>query len=242
MEIYGQEIRMKNVVVSGNTRGGQTANCYTRDPDTYIVSHGHNLFGDLNNCPVQSVENPGTDITGVANARLSELLDWGGFAPVHVPLPGSPAIDAGDCFDIFGNPILTDQRGYARPFGAGCDIGAAERQEVETDIEDEEVDIVSVPYLAQNYPNPFARRTVIGYRLPSTSRVTLKIYNVAGQLVRTLIDKEEPAGEKSAVWDGKTDTGEEVSSGLYFYRLEANDPSTGSGQGFVDQKRMLLLK
>lgn len=89
--------------------------------------------------------------------------------------------------------------------------------------------------LSQNYPNPFNPNTTIRYALPSKQAVALRIYNTAGQLVRTLVDEQQDAGFKHVEWDGRNDRGTAVSSGIYFYRLEAGDQ-------FVDQKRMILLK
>jgi hypothetical protein len=88
--------------------------------------------------------------------------------------------------------------------------------------------------LEQNNPNPFNPSTTIRYALPAAGAVSLKIYNTAGQLVRTLVNEDQAAGERQIVWDGKSSNGQEASSGLYFYRLEAN--------GHNAMKRMMLLK
>ncbi len=77
--------------------------------------------------------------------------------------------------------------------------------------------------LLQNYPNPFNPETQIEFVLPKQARVKLEVYNLLGQKVVTLIDREMPAGPNTIVWDGKNETGENVSSGIYFYRLEAGD-------------------
>jgi hypothetical protein len=89
--------------------------------------------------------------------------------------------------------------------------------------------------LHQNYPNPFNPTTTIRFSLRRSSHVTLKIYNVAGQLVRTLVD-ETRLGQKqySETWYGLNDAGQEVSSGVYFYRLVAGET--------VLTKKTLLLK
>jgi len=88
--------------------------------------------------------------------------------------------------------------------------------------------------LAQNVPNPFNPVTVIQYQLPQSANVKVEIYNVAGKVVRTLVDEEQDAGYKSAVWDGTNDLGQKVASGVYMYRLEAGSQ--------VSEKRMVLLK
>ncbi len=73
--------------------------------------------------------------------------------------------------------------------------------------------------LFQNFPNPFNPTTKISYDLPKDTKVNLKIYNLSGQEVRTLVNEVQSAGHKSAVWNGKDDSGIIVSSGLYIYRL-----------------------
>jgi len=88
--------------------------------------------------------------------------------------------------------------------------------------------------LSQNYPNPFNPKTIIRFALPKDSRVKLEVYNVLGQKVKTLVDEELTPGLKEVEWDGKDHNGFEVASGIYFYRIEAND--------FSDIKKMVMLK
>jgi len=76
--------------------------------------------------------------------------------------------------------------------------------------------------LEQNYPNPFNPETVIKFSLPQDSKVTLRVYNVLGQVVNTLVDQVFPAGNHSVTWDGKNEQGSDVASGVYFYRLKAS--------------------
>jgi hypothetical protein len=75
--------------------------------------------------------------------------------------------------------------------------------------------------LRQNYPNPFNPSTTISFSLPAQSRVTLKVFNMLGQTVCTLVDRMYPAGQYSVGWDGATDNGQRVASGVYFYQLRA---------------------
>lgn len=88
--------------------------------------------------------------------------------------------------------------------------------------------------LAQNYPNPFNPTTRINYALSKPGYVTLKIYRIDGQLVRTLQDAYQNAGNYTKIWDGKNESGSFVSSGIYFYRLKADE--------FSETKKMILLK
>ncbi len=75
--------------------------------------------------------------------------------------------------------------------------------------------------LEQNYPNPFNPETVIKYSLPQDAKVTLRIYNVLGQVVSTPVNGNLPAGVHSVTWDGKNEQGSDVASGIYFYRIKA---------------------
>ncbi len=90
--------------------------------------------------------------------------------------------------------------------------------------------------LAQNYPNPFNATTGISYQLAGGNphRTTLKIYNIQGQEVATLVDEVQAPGYYSVAWDGRDDLGKEVSSGIYFYRLQAGS--------YAEIKKMVLLK
>jgi hypothetical protein len=89
--------------------------------------------------------------------------------------------------------------------------------------------IPAIYSLSQNYPNPFNPSTRIEFQLPEKQFVTLKIYDIRGSLVSTLVDKEMEPGYHSATWNAR-----DFASGVYFYRL-----TSGS---FVDTKRLLLLK
>ncbi len=94
--------------------------------------------------------------------------------------------------------------------------------------------------LHHNFPNPFNPTTTIKYDLPADSRVTLKIYNILGQEVRTLANEHQAAGYKALQWDGKNQAGEPVSSGIYIYRISAG--SLRESREFVQSYKMLLLK
>jgi len=93
--------------------------------------------------------------------------------------------------------------------------------------------------LDQNYPNPFNPATTIKFRIPvkpgsESIRTVLKIYDILGRLVRTVVDEELAPGFYAKQWDGFNDDGVRTSSGLYFYRIRAGD--------FVETKKMTLLK
>lgn len=80
--------------------------------------------------------------------------------------------------------------------------------------------------VGRNYPNPFNPATTISFHLPGAAKVSLKIYNLLGQEVRTLTDQQLQAGTHGVAWDGRDNSGNPVSSGVYFYRLTADGFST----------------
>jgi len=112
-----------------------------------------------------------------------------------------------------------------------------------TGVENENVGL-SLPKsfaLYQNYPNPFNPSTVIKYILDpanggrvSPERTRLAVYNLLGREIKTLVDEVQPAGTYEVTWDGSSDIGERVATGVYFYRLERGD--------IRESKKMLLLK
>lgn len=86
----------------------------------------------------------------------------------------------------------------------------------------------------QNHPNPFNPETEIRYQLPAATRVNLTIYNLLGQKIRSLVDKEQEAGFHFVHWDGTDEHGTSVASGMYLYAI-------GAGE-FKQVKKMLLLR
>jgi hypothetical protein len=88
--------------------------------------------------------------------------------------------------------------------------------------------------LHANYPNPFNPTTTISYDLPQRSRVTLDIYNILGERIKTLVNQSQDAGNKIAMWDGTDNLGRQVSAGVYLYQIQAGE--------FTQTRKMLLLK
>ena len=88
--------------------------------------------------------------------------------------------------------------------------------------------------LHQNHPNPFNPTTTIRYDVPAQAHVVIRVYDVSGSLVRTLVDEVSPPGRFEKVWDGLNDTGNSVASGIYFYRMET--------AGYSRTMKMVMLK
>ncbi len=146
----------------------------------------------------------------------------------------SPAIDSGD--NNAPNLPFFDLDGNARISNGVVDMGA---YEFEIDVSGVDNTVGNtIPLIKRLYgafPNPFNPKTTIKFDLPKSERVSLRIYDVSGRLVRILVNGDLiDAGQQEAVWQGRDEAGRLVSAGVYFYRLEA-------GQ-FIDTKRMTLLK
>ena len=116
---------------------------------------------------------------------------------------------------------------YWKVTAAGTDGYATDCNEIHminltTGVEDGDGSAIPKEYkLLQNHPNPFNSDTQITYHLPKTSNVKVLIYNSLGQVIHTLIDEEMQAGVHRATWNGRDKYGQQVSSGIYFYQLQA---------------------
>ncbi|MEN6445322.1 MAG: M14 family zinc carboxypeptidase [Candidatus Cloacimonas sp.] len=103
-----------------------------------------------------------------------------------------------------------------------------------TDNNDPHNSVTPLTLLYKNYPNPFNPETTLSFTLANGGKVSLKIYNQKGQLVKTLLDADLPSGDYQYVWNGKDDSGRSVSSGIYLYKMIADGKS--------QNRKMLLLK
>jgi len=105
---------------------------------------------------------------------------------------------------------------------------------VTTGIEDQDIPASNIFSHIQNYPNPFNPSTSIEWRLKQPGHISIEVFSITGKLIRTLTNRNYPAGSHSSLWDGKNSYGSEVGSGIYFYHLT-------SGKSSVTNK-MILLK
>ena len=88
--------------------------------------------------------------------------------------------------------------------------------------------------LFQNYPNPFNQETIIRYSLPWDCAVKLSVYNLLGRQVKTLVDERQSADDYEVTWDGKNEQGQDVASGVYFFRIDIGE--------LIDTKKMVILR
>lgn len=124
-------------------------------------------------------------------------------------------------YDLDGNPRIYEDR---------IDMGCYEWQGTGT----ENIEVLLKQNL-YNYPNPFNPTTTINYTLKENSKVSLNIYNIKGQKVKTLVDEMLPAGQHSVIWNGDDEYGKPVSSGIYYYKLNVNGKTEAV-------KKCMLLK
>ncbi|MDD3284484.1 MAG: FlgD immunoglobulin-like domain containing protein [Patescibacteria group bacterium] len=92
----------------------------------------------------------------------------------------------------------------------------------------------ATPVLHQNFPNPFNPETTISFNLPKAGKASLNIYNVKGQLVKTLVNETKTAGTHQIIWNGTDNSGQSVSSGIYYYKLNAGKYSS--------TRKMIMMK
>ena len=95
--------------------------------------------------------------------------------------------------------------------------------------------------LEQNYPNPFNPSTEISFNVKENSHIILKVYDVLGREVKTLVNKEMNNGQYTVKWNSENNFGQKVSSGIYLYRIEAV-PTGGNTGRYIQSKKMLLIK
>jgi hypothetical protein len=150
------------------------------------------------------------------------------------------SITAGPNFTISSSGNATFVTGRFIYFRPGIVIIQGGKLKTITDstlvnIKTPEAPLISTEFIVhQNYPNPFNPITTIKYNLPKSGYVRLKITNLLGQKIKTLIEEWQTSGYKTIVWDGADDNGDKVCSGIYFYSLifEGNEQT----------KKMLLMQ
>jgi hypothetical protein len=203
----------------------------------------------LNYCDIQngldsiSVDTSSVFNWGDGNMDVDPLFTHPVGADYHLQ-DGSPCIGAGiDSLEITGTWYLapiTDLEGNPRPNPVGSmpDMGAYESPlALPLAISSDGNRIPDKFVLHQNYPNPFNPVTCIRFDLPRAEDVQLLIYDVLGRQIAILINQKLVAGSHEIQWDA-----ENIPSGIYFYQLKTGDPSTGSGQSFVETRKMILLR
>ncbi|MCK5148732.1 T9SS type A sorting domain-containing protein [bacterium] len=167
------------------------------------------------------------DTTGGVNSGLAGLNPTD-----NNQQPINPEVSGGDQFDLSDTGLdwikyikITDLgTGLLSGNSAGFDLDAivAVNSDNASSVDQPQDAQPELFNLTQNYPNPFNPHTSIDISLTRSSRISLKIYNAQGQMVRTLSDCNIAAGKHTYQWDSTDDAGQDVASGLYFCRLQSN--------------------
>jgi plastocyanin len=165
---------------------------------------------------------------------LNDIVKWTNTGTLHNVVADDGSFTSGALSNLpwtFEHTFTTtgDFRYYCENHGGpnGFGMSGIIRVQPATGVDDEKIKLNYK--LKQNYPNPFNPSTTIEYTIPKGSNVTLKIYNVTGILVRTLISEFQPVGNYIVEFDASG-----FPSGMYFYQLSTGD--------FISTKRMILLK
>ena len=228
-------VEVYNTIVTGNT-----------PYEVAISAFDESSFADVSftNCQITGGSDSFFHLSGEISHTWAEgnLYGLPGFEggdildPLYYSLSaGSPCIDAGTPDTSMLDLPPYDLAGNQRVWNNIIDMGAFEYGSQPWVSNDDPVtpDLNQLT-LFQNYPNPFNPRTDISYVLPEPAQVRLDIYNIKGQLVKTLVNTGQEAGLHNATWDGRDMNNRNVASGVYFYRL-----STPNG---IQSRRMLLMK
>ena len=144
--------------------------------------------------------------------------------------------------DILPQNIINPNDYYYIQFKTDTEVANPSFTYTETNYSSESTLIENEPFtqlpqtfqLYQNYPNPFNPMTTISYQLAETMQIDISIYNIMGQLVKTLVNEEQEAGYHTIVWDGKNQDDKPLPSGVYLYRIKSDD--------YQDTKKMLIMK
>ena len=182
-------------------------------------------------CGVNAWEYQGGDVTDASNWQYSYValdLGWGKDFFIY-------GIDFAEDMDGDGKGEIVVARGYPNIPRTAPVVYVVE-DGFFTNIEDNFINMTPKKFsLKQNYPNPFNPTTKIVYELPKNCNVTLEVYNVLGQKVITLVNNRlQLKGKHSVVWNAKDVNGNNLSTGIYFYRIKAGD--------FIQSKKMILIK
>ena len=108
---------------------------------------------------------------------------------------------------------------------------------ITTEVAQKEISIPIEFSLDQNYPNPFNPTTTIQFTLPEASKVTLKLFDILGKELTTLVDMEMETGVHKVLFDAK-----DFASGVYFYRIQAESENSDARQAFVQSRKLIFIK
>ena len=174
--------------------------------------------------PVQSSSSLSYDVELSRNAEFTESVVY---TDVNQLQAEASNLESGEYFWRVRSKTNEEISGYS-------ESGNFKVKDGITSVAEESEVLPTVYELSQNYPNPFNPETTIKFSLAESQYVSIKIYNMLGQEVRTLMNEQRNQGSYNVLWNGKDNNGNQVSSGTYIYRIRAGE--------FVSTKKMVLLK
>jgi len=231
---YNAEIEIRNVTFSDNFAGIHGSGIALNETSTAIIENtifsGNGGAEALYCAESSTVDLSCCDIFGNIGG------DWIGCIEDQLNHNGNISADPLFCGPSFGEYSLALNSPCAAENNLGCGqigalgIGCANPSGVE-----DSGGLPTAIRLEGSYPNPFNPQTTIAFELPKREAVTLRVFDIAGRLVKSLISAEpHTPGRHEVVWNGRDESGRQVASGTYFYRLEAGS--------YSETKRMVLIK
>lgn len=210
---------------NGSSAGCAGSGCHSFQDNDISVAHTGNLQIEVNLSGVQNGKKVGGELID-QNGTVVDVINSTSSNPfvLTAPTEGKYLVNAG----------------YKSPTrhwdSSSVDIVVASVGTIYSD------DVLTSYQLSQNYPNPFNPSTTIKFAIPKSEFVTLKIYNSIGQEVASLVSDNLSAGNYTYSWNAGP-----LAGGVYFYKIQAGDPSTNSpegqaGQGFSQIRKMVYLK
>lgn len=235
--VYAGSNRAYNNTCDGNRDCGIHANDLTGTITTLNNSLTNNDFGFGR---YDNLGNITSDYNNLWGNRRSDYVYYNGYGVT----PGASDIHTDPLYNPdyslqAGSPLIDAGTDVGLPFvGAAPDIGAVEfglfgAPGVQSG-KDQTPLLPKAFGISQNFPNPFNRETRINYQIPKSAAVSIKIYNISGQIVKTLTEEVKTAGYHSVRWDRKDSNGKEVGSGIYLYRFTAG--------GYSAVKKLLVVR
>jgi hypothetical protein len=227
-------------VESGNTVFRSAGNCVIRRSNneliigikTSIIPYGVTRIGDaafMNNIELISITIP-SSVTSIGHGAFQSCI---GLTSIFIP----NSVTSIENWAFLNCPNLTIYTEHSLlPWGWATYWNPNWRPVV-WGYTVSDFDIIETVYetrLVSNFPNPFNPETVIAFSLSNVGNVEINVYNVRGQLVRTLVNDVYNAGVHQVVWNGRDENGVQVGSGVYFYRMRAGE--------YHSMRRMILMK
>ena len=209
--------------------------------DSAPTKVNENIWAFVLDCQnIPSVDNRQPSFYKLTNQKTKAVASTGlidktnGFRIILVDKSQNSVVNPGD---KFGLEVLDKEGKLYAYTEVGIDISEIQKGIVKANLAPNQ--IPEITQILQNYPNPFNPETWIPFQLAEDSTVTARIYDVTGKQIRTIELGHIAAGNyveinKAIYWDGKTEDGEQVSSGTYFYQIEAGD--------YIETKKMVILK